>query len=206
MADARLRAEVRTGGGRGCRNRLKRQGLLPAVVYGKGLGSLPIQVSYKAVKEILSGQGRSSLIELTLVTNGREEKHYVVIKEVQYDRLKKELIHLDLHAVALDEQVTLTVPVRLTGTGVIEKKGGVVEQFLREIEIAGWPGRLPEALEVDLSCREVDETIHVRDLVPPPGVTILEDPETVVAVVTPITAEEEVAAGAPAEEGNRTSA
>lgn len=197
MAEATLRAEVRTGRGRGCRNRLKRQGLVPAVLYGKGIGSIPIQVSAKAVKEILATQGKSSLLELTLVTDGKEERHHVVIKDLQYNQLKRELLHLDLHAVTLDEPVTITVPVRLTGTGVIERKGGVVEQFLREIEIAGWPGQLPEALEVDLSGRAIDDTIYVRDLTPPPGVSILEDLDTVVAAITP-TAEEEGAAEAAA--------
>lgn len=99
MTAAGLEAYVRSCRGRGCRNRLRAQGLLPAVVYGKSIGSLPVAVSAQAVQGILTNAGRNPYVALKLVDEGREEVHRAVIKELQYHPLKMQPVHLDFQVV-----------------------------------------------------------------------------------------------------------
>lgn len=200
MATVTLNAKVRTGRGRGYRNRLKAQNRLPGVVYGKQVGSIPIEVEARAVQEILAGPGKNALIELQVADDGNTRRYHAIIKELQYHPLKNELLHIDLQQVALDEKVTITVPLRLIGTAAGEAKGGLVEQVLREVEIMGRPDRLPEAIDVDISHLDLGDSIHVRNLVPPAGIRILEAPEAVVAtVLAPAGIEEETPEETPAE-------
>ncbi|MEW6770760.1 MAG: hypothetical protein AB1330_05140 [Bacillota bacterium] len=99
MTAANLEAYVRSCRGRGCRNRLQAQGLLPAVVYGKNIGSLPVAVSTQAVQGILTNAGRNPYVALKIVDEGREEVCHALIKEVQYHLLKKEPVHLGFQVV-----------------------------------------------------------------------------------------------------------
>ncbi|MEW5761842.1 MAG: 50S ribosomal protein L25 [Bacillota bacterium] len=183
MATVTLNARVRTGRGKGYRNRLRAQKRLPGVVYGRDVGSIPIEVEMGAVQEILAGPGKNALIELQVARNGGTDRYHAIIKELQYHPVRGELMHIDLQQVRLDEEVTTTVPLRLVGEAPGEKAGGLVEQVLRTVEVIGRPDRLPEAIEVDISRLEVGDSLHVRDLVPPPGVRLLEEPEAVAVTV-----------------------
>ncbi|MGQ9497403.1 MAG: 50S ribosomal protein L25 [Desulfotomaculales bacterium] len=183
MVTATLQARTRAGRGRGYRNRLRAKNLLPGVVYGKRVGSIPIEVEARAVQEILAGPGKNALIELHLNDSGGTTKYHAIIKELQYHPVRNELMHIDLQQVALDEEVATTVLLRLVGDAPGEAKGGLVEQVLRSVEVVGRPDRLPEALDVDISRLDVGDSIHIRDLAPPAGIRILEAPEAVVVTV-----------------------
>lgn len=176
---------------------MRAQNLLPGVVYGKQVGSIPIEVDARAVHDILARRGRSVLIELELTGDGTAAKYHAILKELQYHPVRNELIHIDLQQVTLDEEVSTTVPLRLVGTAPGEEKGGLVEQVLRSVEIVGRPDRLPEAIEVDISGLDLGDSLHVRDLVPPAGVRLLEDPEAVVVTVLVPEGEEEAPVAGP---------
>ncbi|ACX52904.1 ribosomal 5S rRNA E-loop binding protein Ctc/L25/TL5 [Ammonifex degensii KC4] len=187
-----LVAQVRTGRGKGYRNRLAAQGKIPAVVYGKALGSVPVEVSLRDLKKVLGGETiKGKLIDLKIVGDGWERQEKALVKEMQHNPLTGELIHVDFHQVSLTEEVTATVPVELSGEPVGVKKGGVLEHFLREVEISCLPTALPEVIKVDVSSLDVGDTIFVRDLPVPPGVKVLADPGEVVATVVEEEKEEE---------------
>ena len=184
-------AQVRAGRGKGYRNRLAAQGKIPAVVYGKAVGSLPVEISLRELRKLLGGEvTRSKVLDLKIAGDGWERQEKVLIKEMQHDPLTGRLIHVDFHQISLTEEVTTTVPVELAGEPVGIKKGGILQHQLREVEISCLPTAIPEAITVDVSGLDVGDTIFVRDLVVPEGVKVLADPDEVVATVVEAEAEE----------------
>ncbi|MCS5695398.1 50S ribosomal protein L25/general stress protein Ctc [Desulfofundulus thermocisternus] len=182
--EASLLAQVRSGRGKGYRHRLAAQGKIPAVVYGRTIGSIPLEVELRAVKNILAGEGgRNTLINLKITGDGQERQDKVLIKELQFDNMRGELIHVDFQQVSLTDRVTTTVPVELEGEPVGVKQGGILQQQLRELEISCLPADIPEAITMDVSGLEMGDTIYVSDLPVPEGVKVLNDPEEVVATV-----------------------
>lgn len=180
-----LTARTRTGRGRGYRNRLKNQGYVPAVVYGKEIGSLPIAVQIRAVEAVLGRGGRNTLVALEIDPgNGKTAKWDTIIKEVQYHPFKNELLHVDFHQISLNEELTTNVAVRLVGEAPGVKAGGLVEHLLREIEVSCLPRNIPEAIEVDVSGLDIGDSIHVADLTPPGGVKFTTDGDVVVVTIT----------------------
>jgi large subunit ribosomal protein L25 len=172
--------------------RLRRQGLTPANIYGKGVQSLAIQVSTHDLWHLLRHAGRHEIVYLQV--DGEEERP-CFIRAVQKDPITDELLHVDFQQVSLTEKVRLEVPLHLVGEApAVDRYGAMVLQLLDVVLVEGLPTALPPFIEVDLSRLDApDSVIHVSDLQPPPGVTILTDPEMVVAraVVEAAPAEEE---------------
>lgn len=172
--------------------RLRRQGLTPANIYGKGIQSLAIQVSTHDLWHLLRHAGRHEIVYLQV--DGEEERP-CFIRAVQKDPITDELLHVDFQQVSLTEKVRLEVPLHLVGEApAVDRYGAMVLQLLDVVLVEGLPTALPPFIEVDLSRLDApDSVIHVSDLQPPPGVTILTDPEMVVAraVVEAAPAEEE---------------
>lgn len=187
-----LNAKPRAGRGRGYRNRLKATGLIPAVVYGKEVGSLPIELGNRDVENILNKGGRNTLISLKIHTGkGRPKKFDTIIKDVQFHPFKNEIFHIDLHQISLKEELTTEVGLRITGhaPGVIA--GGSLEQLIWKIEVSCLPRNIPDYIEVDISGLGIGDSIHVADLKAPEGVKFITDEEiTVVTVTAPRRAEE----------------
>ncbi len=171
---------------------LRRQGLTPANIYGKGVQSLAIQVSTHDLWHLLRHAGRHEIVYLQV--DGEEERP-CFIRAVQKDPITDELLHVDFQQVSLTEKVRLEVPLHLVGEApAVDRYGAMVLQLLDVVLVEGLPTALPPFIEVDLSRLDApDSVIHVSDLQPPPGVTILTDPEMVVAraVVEAAPAEEE---------------
>lgn len=172
--------------------RLRRHGLTPANIYGKGIQSLAIQVSTHDLWHLLRHAGRHEIVYLQV--DGEEERP-CFIRAVQKDPITDELLHVDFQQVSLTEKVRLEVPLHLVGEApAVDRYGAMVLQLLDVVLVEGLPTALPPFIEVDLSRLDApDSVIHVSDLQPPPGVTILTDPEMVVAraVVEAAPAEEE---------------
>jgi len=194
-----LLAEVRTGRGKSCRNRLAAQRKIPAVVYGKAVGSIPVEVSLPQIKKLLADKtSKTKLLDLKILGKGTNRQEKVIIKEVQYNHLTGCLMHVDFHQVTMDEEVTVTVPVELTGEAIGVKKGGVLQHALRELEVSCLPAQIPQVITVDISNLDIGDTIFVRDLTVPEGVRVLTDQEEEVVNILEGTA----AAGEEGEEGS----
>jgi len=188
IATETLHATKREAGGtRACRG-LRQQGKVPAVLYGRKKEALSIQVDKEELIEAL--RKRSRMFELAL----DKQKDTVLLKDVQYDSFGDEIIHADFVRIAMDEVVTLEVPIQMKGQPKIEH--AVLEQTLAIVKIECLPKDIPDAILLQVADIQLDETRTVKDLAVPPGVKVLTDPDVIVAAMKAV--EEEVAAPAAA--------
>ena len=181
--------------------RMRREGLVPGVLYGNG-EPVAICVEERELRRALTGAaGLHSILDVEI--DGKGETHASILKEYQVDPVRGGVTHVDLHEVRLDQTIQASVSVQLHGgedaPGV--REGGVLSQPLREVRVEALPLEVPEHLELDVSGMDIGGTLRLEDLTTPEGVTLLDDPEMVVATVTaptkvvePEPTEEELAA------------
>ncbi len=162
---------------------LRRAGYVPAVVYGHGVEGLPVKVEAKELERVLSRSGRHGLVELKVTPADLGEDHIALIKEVQVDPVTRLSVHADFYRVAMNEPVKSSVRIILRGTEEILKAGWIVEQQVYEVEVECLPVNLPDSVEGDLHGLRPGQHITVSDLHTPHGVTVLDAPELVVAVI-----------------------
>jgi large subunit ribosomal protein L25 len=198
--DAQLREEI----GRGRVKHLRDQGFVPAVIYGDKKGTHPIKLSHRELVQLLHQHGLENLvINLRIKNDKKERSHSCLIKEIQYDPVQEDIIHVDFNEISLTEKIKVNVPVTTKGEPIgVKQEGGSLEHILWEIELECLPMNIPQELEVDVSKLKMNESVHVKDMSIPAEVKVLTDPEAVVlSVVAPIKEEEVVPAeGAEAEE------
>lgn len=178
---------------------LRRDGLLPANIYGKKNKSLAVQLPTKLFLSVFKEVGESGLLDLKV--GGEDSARPVLVHDVHFHPVSNEPLHVDFYQVDLKEKVTTKVPVEIVGESpAIKEKIGILIQPLSEVEVEALPGDLPEKIEVDISgLKEVGETITVDQVKAPEGVKILtEAKELLVKIEPPVTQEEIVAP--PAEE------
>lgn len=192
-----VKADKRPETGKGGARSLRREGLLPAVVYAGG-ESTPIKIQSKQMtKLIYSGAGEHSLITIELNDDGgKTSEHPVLVKDYQRDPVSEELLHVDFMEVSLKEVVKVTVPIVIIKQPAGVKAGGILQHRLREVEIECLPTQIPDKIEVDAESIEIGHSLHVSDLTVLEGITMVSDPEEVVLSVSAPVVEEE----APAEE------
>ena len=181
---------------------IKKQGKIPAVVYGPGIKNLPIQVDEKEFKKVFQKAGESSLIELFVAADseprqGREkDKKPVLIHEMQKDPVSDRIIHIDFFQPSLKEEVEVKIPLVLRGTAPAEKDlGGTLVKNISEIEVKALPQNLPYEISVDIdSLKTFEDHILVKDLKIPENVKVLKKPDEIIAsVLPPQKVEEELA-------------
>jgi large subunit ribosomal protein L25 len=184
-----LTAEERPERGTRATKRLRREGLVPGVVYGGGSGdSVSFKVDSRVLRQVLVDG--SALIDLEVGGTKRP----VIVKDQQIHPVRDEVMHIDLLEVRLDEKIQTTVGVQVEGAeeapGV--KEGGVLEQVTHQLNIEALPTSLPDSIVVDVSGMQIAATMHLSEIDPPEGVTFLDDPEeTIIAsVVVPTEVEE----------------
>jgi large subunit ribosomal protein L25 len=193
--------------------RLRKRGLVPGVLYGSG-EPVAICVESRELRRALTGAaGLHSILDVEI--DGKGKTHASILKEFQVDPVRGGVTHIDLQEVRLDQTINASVSVNLIGAddapGV--REGGVLSQVLREVTVEALPLEVPEHLEFDVSAMEIGGTLRLAELTAPEGVTILGDPESVVATITaptrevePEPTEEELAAAEAAGEGEAAAA
>jgi large subunit ribosomal protein L25 len=193
-----LNAETRTRIGKASRA-LAPEGKLPAVVYGAAIDSKAISIDRHEF-ELIAAHGTFGSALFKLSVDGHKPLT-VMVKDVRHDPIRGAIEHVDFWAIKMTQLVSTSVPFEFVGDSAGEKTGGVMLHELREMHIEALPAHLPASVVVDVSALEVGQSIQIRDIVAPEGVTILDDPETIVcSVITPAVAvEEEEVAEAPVE-------
>lgn len=188
MAGERVKLEVREREllGSAASRRLRREGLVPGVLYGRGKKPHAISVPDRDLRRVLSGPSGLHAI-LDVVLEGQKTTHPSILKEYQQDVIRGGLIHIDLQEVRLDQPIQAQVVVSLVGEAAGVKEGGVLSQVTREINVEALPMDIPEHLDLDVSEMHINDTLRLSDLLPREGATYLDDPETVLATVTPPT-------------------
>jgi large subunit ribosomal protein L25 len=182
--------------------RLRKEGLVPGVLYGNG-EPISISIAERELRRALTGaSGLHSILDVEI--DGKGQTHASILKEYQVDPVRGGVTHVDLQEVRLDRAISASVTVELVGSedapGV--REGGVLSQPLREVTVEALPLEVPERIELDVSGMELGDTLRISDLTAPEGVTLLDDPELVMATVTaptkvvePEPTEEELAEG-----------
>ena len=179
---------------------LRRQGILPANIYGKKNKSLAVQLEVKSFLPVFNKVGETGLVELKVVDE--KETRPVLIHNVQFHPINEAPIHADFYQVDLKEKVVAKVPMELIGESpAVKDKIGILIQPLSEVEVEALPADLPEKIEVDISgLKVVDDAVVVGSVKVPQGVKILTDEKEILAKIEPLAKEEEVVAPPPAEE------
>jgi large subunit ribosomal protein L25 len=186
---ANLTVSSRTTTGKGAARTLRREGKVPAVIYGHGREAESVSVETAALKKMLIGISAATTIVDVTVDDRVPVK--ALIREIQRDALRPaEIIHLDLYEVRHDEEITLQVPIRLTGIpDGVRNFGGVLDHVLRELEIEVLPADIPEHIDLDVTALTIGHSLFVRDLQVPKA-KVLNDPDTPICTVVAPRAEE----------------
>ena len=182
MSEQLLNVELREKTGKGISRRLRVAGRIPAVVYGKGMAAVAVSVGAKALTVAIEGEGGQNRI-LTLAGAGELNGKTVIVADLLRDCLKGTPRHVDLHSVNLADKVKVHVKVRLTGTAVGAKAGGMVDFALHELEIECLPNRIPSFVNVDITELAIGHSLHVSDIPAPVGTVILSDSKTPVVSI-----------------------
>jgi len=198
MERVSLEAVARTEVGKNAVKKVRKSGLVPAVLYGRARTPLSLALGRKDLVGALQTGGRNVLIDLRIRRNGQAETETVMISEIQRDHLRSEILHVDLHQINLAEALEARVPVVLVGTPEGAAEGGILDHHLREITVRCLPTQIPDRLTLDVAALKIGDALHVSDLRVPGGIEVLTAPEGVIVSVLAPT-EEEVAAPAPAE-------
>ena len=185
-----LEAQARTPGTKNEARRVRREGKIPAVVYGAGKDSLPVSVDPRVVTRILNSEsGHNTIFDLTL--DGEKTKAMIV--DWQYEPIRGRLLHIDLKRIALDKVLSVSVPIELKGEAEgVKTQGGILEQMLREVEIECLPADIPSHIELDVTQLTFGKVLRVSDLPHSDKIKFLSDENQPVAHVTSV--KEEVVA------------
>jgi large subunit ribosomal protein L25 len=189
MATAQLSAQARSGTGKGVARSLRREGLVPGVIYGPARTPQPLTVSSRDLETLLEHiAAENTVIELSL--DGASSP--TLIREIQRDPIRRHVIHVDFQELVAGEKVTVYIPLVLQGVPLgVRASSGILNQVMQEVECEVDPTNMPSRIVIDVTELGVGHSVHVSDIVVPEGLEILEDPELTVAVVSAPRAEEE---------------
>jgi len=186
-----LQAELRNITGRKVKS-LRREGFVPAVIYGHDFKSLPVQVPLKDFEKVYAEAGESSVVYLSL-----EDKSYpTIIQDVARDPMSDKFLHADFYKVRLDEKIKAKIPLNFVGESLAVKElAGILVKNVSEIEVEGFPQDLPHQLDVDISSlKEFKDHVLIKDLSVSGKLEVKGDPETIVVLVQEPISEEELKA------------
>lgn len=197
--------DPKTGAGKGNARKLRADGKTPGVVYGRDLAPVMVTFREKDLAKALSTPAARNVFLNLKSEDKRIDGSRVMVKDLQVHPVKRVFVHADFYKLDPDRVIHVTVPVRLEGTAVGVKAGGIMQVTRREVLVASLPDNLPEAIMIDVSDLKPGASLHVGDLVPPDGVTILTSPQLAICAVISASQEVEAVAeptgAAPEQEG-----
>ncbi len=185
-----LSAEIREKTKKGVARKLRASGMIPAIFYGPRTQTIPLMLNpIELSKALHTEAGENVLIDLEIQNADKPGRKVVMLKDLQIDPLARRILHADFYEVAMDEMVTVEVPIHLVGKSEGVKLGGILEQVRRTIEVQCLPGDIPKGVDVDVTALMIGDSIHVRDL-HLENTKILSDMGMTVVTVVPPAAEE----------------
>jgi large subunit ribosomal protein L25 len=191
-----LEAKSRQSAGKGAARKLRAQGLVPAVVYGKHLQApVHVAVDPKSIRQSINTPHKFNTL-ITLKLDGAS--HQVLLKDYQQDPVTREILHADFIAVSEKEQVKVNVPLVLVGKAVGTADGGLLSQVRRQLEVWALPAAIPEKIEADVTSLKIAMALHINDIKLPAGVSVKTNVNYTIAVVSAPEREEVPAAAAAA--------
>jgi large subunit ribosomal protein L25 len=202
MKEIVITAKPRDKLGKEHAKKLRRKGIIPAVVYGAETPSLPLEVDAKSFHALLrSGLGENVIITLNIDDQKNGDKK-VLIRELQRDPVWGEILHVDFQQISLSKKLTIKVPIHLVGIPIgVQQDGGILQHVLRELEVECLPTEIPEKIEVDVANLKIGDSIHVGDVKLEKAQILTDQQGSIVSVVHPtVFKEPEVAPAAAVEE------
>lgn len=191
MAIVSLEAARREGVGKGVARKLRVQGRVPAVYYGRGEDAIPLEIGLKELEAVIHNAEGSNVIVDLKVAGAQAKDRKALIREIQRDPVAGSILHLDLQHISLTERITVDVPVVLVGTPAgVKDAGGILEHLLREVEVECLPADIPSKLEVDVSALGIGDTLHVSDIKAERAEIRTEADRAIATVVPPTVLEE----------------
>jgi len=205
MAQAELNVTLREESGKGVARKLRAEGQVPAVVYGKGMKPCAIAFEAKNLSTAISGEsGWNTLI--TLKGAAAVEGKVVVLKDLQLQPIRRDMISADFHAIDLSKKVIFMVPVVPVGKSAGEKEGGTLQVIRHELEVFCLPTEVPQSIEIDVTALNIGDVVHVEEVAAPEGAEIPFDVNFTVLTVKGHQEEEEEIEGEEGEEAAGTEA
>jgi large subunit ribosomal protein L25 len=197
MAEIVVSAKGREERGKNAARRLRREGLIPAVVYGGKGENVALAVDPKTLQKVLRSEaGRNAILKVDIAGKGATS---AILKSWQVDPIKETFLHADFYRIAMDVAIRVTVPIQVRGEARgVKVDGGILEVILRAIEVECLPGDIPERIDIDVSDLGLNGALRVSDLPPTAKIKILQPPDQVVVHVVSVKEEEVPATGAPA--------
>jgi large subunit ribosomal protein L25 len=194
MEELLFYAETREGKGTGAARKTRAAGFIPGILYGVGHDSCQIRLEKKSTEKIIRKlESHNVIASLVLKKDGNEEKIRTLLKDVQIQPVKGDVIHLDFYRIRMDKPIRMQVPIHLAGTAPGLEQGGIMEHDLRELEIQALPDRMPDKIEIDVSNMQIGDTVLVRDIRIAEDVEIIDEPEkTIISMLAPKVVKEEV--------------
>jgi large subunit ribosomal protein L25 len=199
MKEIVLRARPREQSGKEYARKLRRNGFVPAVLYGPETETQHLEVETKTFLTLVRGGLGENVIVNLLLDDTEKGKRKVLVREVQRDPVTGDVLHVDFHQISLTKKLTIEIPIHLIGTPEGVNDGGIMQHALRELEIECLPTAIPEKIEVDVSHLKIGDTIHVAD-VTLENAEILSDSKSSIVSVVPPTVFKEPEVEAPAAE------
>jgi large subunit ribosomal protein L25 len=189
MAEVTLEVERREATGKEVAKKLRREGRVPAVVYGGHRDPVAITVDRKSISELIQKSEHGIRSVFLLKMSGTDQQRHAMIKDVTINPISRQMTHIDFVRVVMDEKVRLTIPVHLNGMAIGVKEGGLLDWQVRDVHVECLPNAIPDSIEVDVTPLAIHEYCRVKDLKLPEGVKVMDDPERVVVGVTHARAE-----------------
>jgi len=184
MERVELVVKPRTTTGTRAARRLRKEGLVPGVLYGSGKAASPIAIDVHALRAALTTEaGRHAIIDVTV--EGKKRTHKAILKEYQLDPVRHMVRHVDLQEVRLDEPIESTVAIVMEGVPAGVKMGGILDIVTHEVTVRGLPGAIPEHLVLNVEGLDIGDAAHVGDVTTPEGITIVDDVSEIVCTVLP---------------------
>lgn len=192
MATASLSASARAGKGKGASRSLRRDGRLPAIIYGHAREPLSLSVPEREFERLLEKHNaENTVIELSI--DGSMSR--TLIREIQRHPVKRNVLHVDFQELVAGERVVVRIPLVLTGTAEgVRNSGGILSQIMNELECRVDPLNMPSKIEVDVTNVSIGHSIHVSEISVPEGVEVMDDAESTVCIVAAPKVEEETPA------------
>ena len=191
MDKTKLKVELRNETGKEANRKFRKEGMIPGVLYSPhDKENLLLKIKSEGLSKLLI-EKKHSLVNLEIDDGKKKNKRLAMIKDFQYNSLKKRIVHIDFYGVTLKEKLTMLINVELVGESIGAKEGGILEHELREIEVECLPTDVPSAYKVDITQLQIGDNITVGDIKVSKGVKILTEAEQVIASVKHPTKEEE---------------
>jgi len=196
-----LTANVRKSTGKGISKALRRQGLIPGVLYGPKSEPIPISVDKLDIEKLFKHSGSNQAPLNLTIKNGESIKKTAMIKDLQLHPVSRRFLHIDLYEVAMDKKIQVRVPVVLTGMAKGTEAGGTLQLIRRELDVLCFPLDIPEFITIDVSEMQIGDSIHVEEITVSESIEVLADTNFTVVTVSGAMADEHAEAREAEEEG-----